>query len=49
MAARIKRLLVVGGAGSLYGAPGLQLVDTPSFAEHVPPSCCPVPAQRAKN
>ena len=25
------RLLVVGGAGSLFVAPGLQLVDTPSF------------------
>ncbi|MFC5519735.1 NAD(P)-dependent oxidoreductase [Polaromonas jejuensis] len=27
----VKRLLVVGGAGSLYVAPGLQLVDTPEF------------------
>ncbi|MBB5205683.1 hypothetical protein HNQ51_003010 [Inhella inkyongensis] len=26
-----RRLLVVGGAGSLYVAPGLQLVDTPEF------------------
>lgn len=26
-----KRLLVVGGAGSLFVAPGLQLVDTPAF------------------
>ena len=26
-----KRVLVVGGAGSLYVAPGLQLVDTPQF------------------
>ncbi|MDO9258787.1 MAG: NAD(P)-dependent oxidoreductase [Polaromonas sp.] len=30
-AASLKRLLVVGGAGSLYVAPGLQLVDTPEF------------------
>ncbi|MDI1236869.1 MAG: NAD(P)-dependent oxidoreductase [Polaromonas sp.] len=30
-AAGLKRLLVVGGAGSLYVAPGLQLVDTPEF------------------
>lgn len=30
-AAGVKRLLVVGGAGSLYVAPGLQLVDTPQF------------------
>jgi putative NADH-flavin reductase len=30
-AAGVKRLLVVGGAGSLYIAPGLQLVDTPEF------------------
>ncbi|MCX2864315.1 NAD(P)-dependent oxidoreductase [Paucibacter sp. PLA-PC-4] len=29
--AGVKRLLVVGGAGSLYAAPGLQLVDTPQF------------------
>jgi putative NADH-flavin reductase len=27
----VKRLLVIGGAGSLYVAPGVQLVDTPSF------------------
>ncbi|MEY4882315.1 MAG: hypothetical protein RIS34_169 [Pseudomonadota bacterium] len=27
----VKRVLVVGGAGSLYVAPGLQLVDTPPF------------------
>ena len=30
-ASGVKRLLVVGGAGSLYVAPGVQLVDTPSF------------------
>ncbi|MBL0743569.1 NAD(P)-dependent oxidoreductase [Chryseolinea lacunae] len=29
--ANVKRLLVVGGAGSLEIAPGLQLVDTPEF------------------
>jgi putative NADH-flavin reductase len=29
--AGVKRLLVVGGAGSLEIAPGLQLVDTPDF------------------
>ena len=29
--AGLKRLLVVGGAGSLYVAPSLQLVDTPQF------------------
>jgi uncharacterized protein len=27
----VKRLLVVGGAGSLFVAPGLQAVDTPQF------------------
>ena len=27
----VKRLLVVGGAGSLFIAPGVQLVDTPEF------------------
>jgi len=30
-AAAVPRLLVVGGAGSLYVAPGVQLVDTPGF------------------
>jgi putative NADH-flavin reductase len=29
--AAVGRLLVVGGAGSLYVAPGLQLIDTPDF------------------
>ena len=27
----MRRLLVVGGAGSLFVAPGVQLVDTPQF------------------
>jgi putative NADH-flavin reductase len=31
--AGVRRLLVVGGAGSLYVAPGVQLVDTPQFPE----------------
>lgn len=31
--AGVKRLLVVGGAGSLYVMPGVQLVDTPEFPE----------------
>lgn len=30
-AADVRRLIVVGGAGSLQVAPGLQLVDTPDF------------------
>lgn len=29
--AQVPRLLVVGGAGSLYVAPGLQVIDTPGF------------------
>lgn len=29
--AGVKRVLAVGGAGSLFAAPGLQLVDTPQF------------------
>lgn len=29
--AGLKRLLVVGGAGSLFGAPGLKLIDAPGF------------------
>ncbi|HJV95516.1 MAG TPA: NAD(P)H-binding protein, partial [Albitalea sp.] len=37
----VKRLLIVGGAGSLYVAPGVQLVDTNSFKSHVPPNIVP--------
>ena len=37
----LKRLLVVGGAGSLFVAPGVQMVDTPEFASHVPPNIIP--------
>lgn len=29
--AQVKRLFVIGGAGSLYVAPNLQLIDTPDF------------------
>ncbi len=29
----VKRLIVIGGAGSLYATPGVQLVDTPYFPE----------------
>src|SRR5690606_25224436 len=32
----VKHLMIVGGAGSLFVAPGIQLVDTPDFASHVP-------------
>lgn len=39
--AGVKRLLVVGGAGSLYVAPGVQLVDTAQFLDHVPPNIVP--------
>lgn len=39
--AGLKRLLVVGGAGSLYVAPGAQLVDTPAFLDHVPANIVP--------
>jgi putative NADH-flavin reductase len=39
--ARVPRLIVVGGAGSLYVAPGVQLVDTPQFAAAVPPNIVP--------
>lgn len=35
-ASGVKRLLVVGGAGSLLVAPDTQLVDTPEFAKQVP-------------
>lgn len=39
--AGVPRLIVVGGAGSLYVAPGVQLVDTPQFAAAVPPNIVP--------
>jgi len=39
--AGVQRLLVVGGAGSLFVAPGVQLVDTPEFASHVPANVVP--------
>jgi putative NADH-flavin reductase len=29
----VKRLIVVGGAGSLFIAPGIQLIDTPGFPD----------------
>ncbi|GJH40018.1 3-beta hydroxysteroid dehydrogenase [Capnocytophaga sp. HP1101] len=35
--AQVPYLLVVGGAGSLYIAPGVQLVDTPEFPKEVYP------------
>lgn len=31
--AGVQRLIVIGGAGSLYVAPGVQLVDSPDFPE----------------
>jgi putative NADH-flavin reductase len=37
----VKRFLVVGGAGSLFVAPGVQLVDTPEFPSQVPPNVVP--------
>jgi putative NADH-flavin reductase len=40
-ASGVRRLLVVGGAGSLLVAPGVQLVDTPEFTGHVPPNIVP--------
>ena len=36
-AAGVQRLLVVGGAGSLYVAPGVQLVDTEGFPDAYKP------------
>ena len=39
--AGVKRLLIVGGAASLYVAPGVQLFDTPDFQTHVPPFVIP--------
>ena len=40
-ASGVKRLLMVGGAGSLNVAPGVQLVDTPLFAEKAPAHVLP--------
>jgi putative NADH-flavin reductase len=40
-ASGVKRLLVVGGAASLFVAPGVQLVDTPNFSDHVPANVIP--------
>lgn len=37
----VRLLLVVGGAGSLFVAPGVQLIDTPAFLDHVPPNIVP--------
>ena len=34
-AAQVPYLLVVGGAGSLYAAPGVQLIDTPEFPKEI--------------
>jgi len=31
--AGVKRLLVVGGAGSLFAAPGLKVIETPNFPD----------------
>jgi uncharacterized protein len=35
--AGINRYITIGGAGSLYVAPGLQLIDTPEFPEEYKP------------
>lgn len=40
-ASGVKRLLIIGGAGSLYVAPGVQYVDTPEFPQRVPPFVIP--------
>ena len=34
-AAQVPYLLAVGGAGSLYVAPGVQLIDTPAFPQEI--------------
>lgn len=36
-AAGVKRFIVIGGAGSLYVAPNLQLIDTPEFPAEIKP------------
>src|SRR3546814_8060248 len=37
-ASGVRRLVVIGGAGSLFVAPDIQLVDTDLFAAHVTPN-----------
>ncbi|WP_322103344.1 NAD(P)-dependent oxidoreductase [Paraburkholderia sp. J41] len=37
----VRRLVIIGGAGSLFVAPGVQLVDTEAFLAHVPPNIVP--------
>ncbi len=39
--AQVPRLLVIGGAGSLFVAPNVQLVDTEGFTQQVPPAVVP--------
>jgi putative NADH-flavin reductase len=36
-AAGVARLIIIGGAGSLYLAPGIQLIDTPEFPAAIKP------------
>lgn len=40
--AKVKRLIVIGGAGTLYIKPGLQLVDSPDFPEFIKPGATAV-------
>jgi uncharacterized protein len=37
----VRRYVVIGGAGSLFVAPGVQLVDTEAFKTHVPANIVP--------
>ncbi|WP_277185372.1 NAD(P)-dependent oxidoreductase [Caballeronia sp. BR00000012568055] len=37
----VRRYIVIGGAGSLFVAPGVQLVDTEAFKTHVPANIVP--------
>ena len=44
-AAQVPYLLIVGGAGSLYVAPGLQVIDTPDFPKEIFRRCqCRTPS-----
>lgn len=40
--AKVKRLIVIGGAGTLYIKPGLQLVDSADFPEFIKPGATAV-------
>lgn len=47
-AAGVKRVLIVGGAGSLMNAGGVRLLDTPDFPDSIRPEAAPAAAALEK-